>query len=187
MSLSPILSHLAHWFGFETDSTTLPIKKTVNESRSDQPRDTNQINVAKDAFAGYSSKQRPGQRFLVSFFGSVFSAPLLFGCGSDDSTYSGPTMTVNRGSGGSSGTEGTGGTGGEAESAAGNQAPVFEPLENQIIDEGEEFRFPIPVYDPDGDSLNVWMEEAQDENFPEGAYITAEANGQFVFNWTPIL
>jgi len=59
-----------------------------------------------------------------------------------------------------------------------NQAPVFDALADQFVDEGQELTFTVHATDADGDSLDYFVED-----LPRGAVFDDEATQ--IFTWTP--
>lgn len=73
----------------------------------------------------------------------------------------------------------------DAASEKENNPPVFETWDSGVINEGELFKFTLPVSDPDGDDIEVTMEPVPGVAFPEGAVIEKGPNGENIFVWTP--
>jgi hypothetical protein len=61
-------------------------------------------------------------------------------------------------------------------SVIGNMKPIFEPMEDQIVNEYEQLKFSVSANDSDGDSLSYSC-----LNLPEGALLDSN-----LFSWTPI-
>lgn len=57
-----------------------------------------------------------------------------------------------------------------------NRCPVFAPIEDRVIDEGEYLEFPVSIFDPDGDVLLYHSAI----NLPPGSDFT-----NHTFSWTP--
>jgi hypothetical protein len=59
-----------------------------------------------------------------------------------------------------------------------NQAPIFDSIGNQSVDEGDLLEFIFIASDPDGDDLSF-----SESNMPSGATLTDHGNGSATFSW----
>ncbi len=63
---------------------------------------------------------------------------------------------------------------------AGNQSPVFDPIADQVVDEGQNLNFGVSATDPDLDSLILSA-----RNLPTNATFTDNFDGTGTFNFNP--
>ncbi len=61
-----------------------------------------------------------------------------------------------------------------------NRAPVFDPIPDPVVDEGQPLKVAVHFHDPDGEAMDF-----RTGKLPEGSRLTRQGNDAALFEWTP--